>query len=452
MSFPRYPAYKPSGVEWLGEVPEHWEALRLRFATQLNPSKQEAKELGDQKMVSFLPMEAIGEHGSIRLEQEKEVGECLSGYTYFRDGDVCVAKITPCFENGKGAILRDLKGGIGFGTTELIVTRPVKEKITSEFLDYLFRSQTFRRLGESEMYGAGGQKRVPDSFVRDFTSALPSIEEQSQVTRFLDRETAKIDALIAEQQRLIELLQEKRQAVISHAVTKGLNPNAPMKDSGVEWLGEVPEDWTGCRFKHCLLGLTDAEHKTCPDYVDSEYLIIRTSNVRDGALVLDGAKYTDVDGYKEWTERCTPKAGDIVFTREAPAGEACIIPEGITACLGQRTVLMHPSPSKVIPGYLVSSIYSGAARAFIQNLSQGSTVSHLNMSEIGNMPIALPPLEEQLHVNEYTRDESRKFHDLIQQAQTSIMLFQERRSALISAAVTGQIDVRGLVEAEVGEQ
>ena len=240
--------------------------------------------------------------------------------------------------------------------------------------------------------------------------------------------------------------------MISYAVTKGLNPDTPMKDSGVEWLGEVPEHWAGCRFKHCLLGLTDAEHKTCPDYGEGEYLVVRTSNIREGALVLEGAKYTDINGYKEWTARCTPKAGDIVFTREAPAGEACIIPEGVTACLGQKTVLMHPSPSRVTPRYLVSSIYSGAARTFIQNLSQGSIVSHLNMSEIGNMPIALPPLEEQLHINEYTKDESRKFHDLIQQAQTSIKLFQERRSALISAAVTGQIDVRGLPEAKAGEQ
>ncbi|EAQ69989.1 type I site-specific deoxyribonuclease (specificity subunit) [Synechococcus sp. RS9917] len=127
-----------------------------------------------------------------------------------------------------------MKGGIGFGTTELIVTRPVKEKITSEFLDYLFRSQTFRRLGESEMYGAGGQKRVPDSFVRDFTSALPSIEEQSQVTRFLDRETGKIDALIAEQQRLIELLQERRSALISAVVTGQIDVRGLAEAEAVE--------------------------------------------------------------------------------------------------------------------------------------------------------------------------------------------------------------------------
>jgi type I restriction enzyme S subunit len=260
MSFPRYPAYKDSGVEWLGEVPEHWEELRLRFAAMLNPSKQESRLIGEKETVSFLPMEAIGEDGSLSLEQEKEVGEFLNGYTYFKEGDVCIAKITPCFENGKGAILRDLKGGIGFGTTELIVARPRTEIMTAQFLDYLFRSSTFRSLGEAAMYGAGGQKRVPDSFVRDFASFLPPIAEQSAIATFLDRETAKIDALIAEQQRLIELLQEKRQAVISHTVTKGLNPDAPMKDSGVEWLGEVPEHWGVTRLKHanCRLSTRDA--------------------------------------------------------------------------------------------------------------------------------------------------------------------------------------------------
>jgi type I restriction enzyme S subunit len=287
MSFPRYAAYKDSGVELLGLVPKHWEALRLRFEVTLNPSKQEAKELGDQEVVSFLPMEAIGEDGSLRLEHEKQIAECLSGYTYFRDGDVCLAKITPCFENGKGAILHELKGGLGFGTTELIIARPHKDKVTSDFLDYLFRSQIFRRLGESEMYGAGGQKRVPDSFVRDFAAALPSIEEQSQVTTFLNHETAKIDALIAEQQRLIKLLQEKRQAVISNAVTKGLNPNAPMKDSGVEWLGEVPEHWEIMDLAKTTLLLQTGPFGSqlgTADYKGEGVAVINPSNISEGSI------------------------------------------------------------------------------------------------------------------------------------------------------------------------
>ena len=243
MSFPRYPKYKDSGVEWLGQVPEHWEVKRLRFVAELNPSKSEVAHLGREISVSFLPMEAIGDDGTFCLDKEKTIGELENGYTYFRDGDVAVAKITPCYENGKGALMRGLTNGIGFGTTELIVARPKAEEITGSYLHYLFISPDFRSIGASHMYGAGGQKRVPDDFVRNFPTAFPPLKEQTAIAAFLDRETAKIDELVAEQQRLMDLLKEKRQAVISHAVTKGLNPHAPMQRSGVEWLGDVPAHW-----------------------------------------------------------------------------------------------------------------------------------------------------------------------------------------------------------------
>ena len=121
-----------------------------------------------------------------------------------------------------------------------MLARPKPDQVTGTYLHYLFISPDFRAIGESHMYGAGGQKRVPDAFVRDFATAFPPIPEQTQIVTFLDRETAKIDALVAEQRRLMALLKEKRQAVISHAVTKGLDPDAPMKPSGIEWLEEVP--------------------------------------------------------------------------------------------------------------------------------------------------------------------------------------------------------------------
>ena len=240
MSFPRYPEYKGSGVEWLGAVPAHWVVKRLRNVATLNPYKSEIAQLPRDTEVSFLPMDAVGDDGTLNLDRTRPISEVESGYTYFREGDVTTAKITPCFENGKGAVMRCLHNGHGFGTTELIVVRPCEDKTTSDYLHLLFTSHPFRLFGEASMYGAGGQKRVPDDFVRDFATAFPPPEEQTTIATFLDHETAKIDALVAEQERLIALLQEKRQAVISHAVTKGLDPNVPMKDSGVEWLGEVP--------------------------------------------------------------------------------------------------------------------------------------------------------------------------------------------------------------------
>jgi type I restriction enzyme, S subunit len=203
--------YKASGRRWLGDVPEHWDVKRIRFVADVNPSKSEVSALSRDIEVSFIPMEAVGEDGSLVLDRVRPIGEVETGYTYFRDGDVTFAKITPCFENGKGAIMRGLVGGIGFGTTELTVARPKHSKATAEYLYWLFTSVHFRKLGEGAMYGAGGQKRVPEDFLRDFVWAFPSVAEQAAIAYFLDRETAKIDALVEQQQRLIESLKEKQQ-------------------------------------------------------------------------------------------------------------------------------------------------------------------------------------------------------------------------------------------------
>ena len=164
-------------------------------------------------------MESVGDDGVLALDKEKSIAELETGYTYFREGDVTIAKITPCYENGKGALMLGLTNGIGCGTTELIVARPIPSQITGTYLHYLFISPDFRGIGESHMYGAGGQKRVPDAFVRNFATAIPPLAEQTAIAAFLDHETAKIDALVAEQERLIELLKERRTALISAAVT-----------------------------------------------------------------------------------------------------------------------------------------------------------------------------------------------------------------------------------------
>jgi len=223
--------------------------------------------------------------------------------------------------------------------------------------------------------------RASWEFVGVMPLPTPPRPEQTAIATFLDHETAKIDALVAEQERLIALLQEKRQAVISHAVTKGLDPSVPMKDSGVAWLRDVPAHWTRKTIKFALRALIDTEHKTAPFFDDGEYLVVRTSNVKNGLLVLDGAKYTDREGFFEWTKRGAPQPGDIIFTREAPAGEACVVPAGVDLCLGQRTVLFQVDHEQLDAQFAVWSVYAGLASEFIANLSQGSTVPHFNMSD-----------------------------------------------------------------------
>ena len=209
---------KDSGVEWLREVPEGWIVKRLKYACQVNPSKSELADLSAETQVSFLPMELVGEDGMLSLGETRTIEQVWEGYTYFRDKDVIVAKITPCFENGKGALCNNLFNGIGFGTTELYVLR-AKEGICPKYIYYLTKSRPFRALGAAMMHGTAGQQRVPDDFVKDFRLGFPSINEQQAIADFLDRETAKIDALINKIREGIEKLKEYRTALISAAVT-----------------------------------------------------------------------------------------------------------------------------------------------------------------------------------------------------------------------------------------
>jgi len=215
---------KDNGVEWLGEIPAYWDIKRLRFLTKVNPSRTMTKGLPSDLEVSFLPMEDVG-CGILNMEQTQELASVSEGYTYFRDGDVLVAKITPCFENGKGAIAEGLINGIGFGTTELHVIHPTPN-LSRRFLLYITISHSFRKVGESQMYGAAGQKRVPDRFIRDFMCPYPSLQEQQAIADFLDSETTRIDSLVDRINRAVEKLQEYRSALITAAVTGKIDVRA----------------------------------------------------------------------------------------------------------------------------------------------------------------------------------------------------------------------------------
>lgn len=204
------------------ELPDRWQVRRLKYAADVNPSTPIPQiEAEAETLVSFVPMEAVGEYGGLDLSIARAPSELGSGYTRFRDGDVLVAKITPCFENGKGAIARDLVNGVGFGTTELHVLRP-HPGVDPRYLFYLTTSASFRDTGEGAMYGAGGQKRVSTEFVREFRGAFPPHEHQRAIGEFLDRNTTAIDDLIRKHEQLIELLKERKLSLITQAVTGGI--------------------------------------------------------------------------------------------------------------------------------------------------------------------------------------------------------------------------------------
>ena len=448
MSFARYPAYKDSGVDWLGEVPAHWEVRRLRHAVQLNPSKSEVRHLPGKTEVSFLPMEAIGDDGSLDRERSRPISEVESGYTYFRDRDVTIAKITPCFENGKGAVMRDLLGGIGFGTTELIVARPDDAVVSSEYLDRIFNSHPFRRLGEAAMYGASGQKRVPDDFVRDFAIALPPREEQADIETFLDRETAKIDALVAEQERLIALLKEKRQAVISHAVTKGLDPSVPMKDSGVKWLGEVPAHWEVRPIRRASTFVTSGP-RGWSDFISEEgTLFVQSGDLDDEQNVLwQSAKRVNLN-QADLAEAARTRLleGDVVVCiTGAKTGNVAIVRDVTEpAHINQHLCLIRPT-AEVRAAFMGRYLASETGQRFLL-LAQYGLKQGLGLDDIKSVSMPVPPVDEQDEIALTIDHLSGQMNQLMSHAQTVIATLQERRTALISAAVTGQIDVRGAPE------
>ena len=449
MSFPRYPEYRDSGVEWLGEVPAEWNVKRIRFLAELNPSKSEVATMDRGTVVSFLPMDAIGEDGSLRLDAEKPIGELESGYTYFRNGDVTIAKITPCYENGKGALMKGLQNGIGFGTTELIVARPKAKEVTGQFLHYLFMSPDFRSLGESHMYGAGGQKRVPDAFVRNFATAMPPLPEQTQIAAFLDRETAKIDALVAEQGKLIALLKEKRQAVISHTVTKGLDASVSMKDSGVEWLGVVPAHWGVVPLGKVTVARCDGPFGSglkSEHYTDAGVRVVRLQNVRsDGFNGVDEA-FIAPDYYDRELSGHDVIAGDVLIAGlgddKNTVGRACVAPFGIEPAMVKADCFRYRVDTTRVSSEFVATALCASSQFDAGVLSTGSTRSRIPLSVMATRKVPMPPLTEQLEIAARLKGEAAKFDTLTAEAQHAITLLQERRAALISAAVTGKIDVR----------
>jgi type I restriction enzyme, S subunit len=200
-----YPVYSEYGalVPASGfSYPVTWLVERLRFSILSNPVRSEVAHWKDDELVSFVPMEAVGEQGGIDASQEKPIGDVYTGYTYFSEQDILVAKITPCFENGKGAIAAGLKNGVGFGTTEFHVLRPLQH-ISTTWLFYLTMSDPFRKIGGSEMLGAGGQKRVQEDFIKNFKTGIPPLAEQQKIAIFLDWKTGQIDALIAKKKELM---------------------------------------------------------------------------------------------------------------------------------------------------------------------------------------------------------------------------------------------------------
>ncbi len=425
-----YPVYKESDVQWVGEIPDNWD-IKPMF-TIAKESRISNQGLIENNLLSL-------SYGRIIRKDIDTLGgllpESFETYQVVNKDDV-IFRLTD-LQNDK----RSLRTAI---STEKGIITSAYVAVTSSSVNPYFYNYLMRAYDQTKVFynlGSGMRQSLKYAELKRLPIITPSRGEQERIVIFLDRETARIDQLIAEKQNFIKLLKEKRQTLISHVVTKGLDPNALMKDSGIEWIGEVPEHWVRTRLKFLVSKIIDTEHKTIPFVDFSDYLVVRTSDIREGRLLPEQCKRTDADSFSEWTKRGRSEPGDIIFTREAPAGEACIVPERLEVCLGQRAVLIKPS-GKILAKYFLLVAYSDLSKEFIDNASMGSTVKHLNMADIPRIPIFLPNIQEQQKIVLFADSELSKIDQIRTETLKSIELLKEHRTALISAAVTGKIDVR----------
>lgn len=442
-----YPTYKDSGVEWLGDVPENWEAISLKrvLLESLMYGANEASDDDTPDNPRFVRITDINSDGSLREDTFRSLPLSVAEPYLLKEGDVLLARSGATV--GKSFIYKD-SWGICCFAGYLIRARLNLNLMKPFYLYACCQSSFYWQYINSEQIQATIQNVSAERY-GNFILPLPPIEEQTAIAAFLDRETAKIDTLLKKQERLIELLQEKRTALISHAVTKGLNPDAPMKDSGVPWLGEVPEHWkilplariTSSRCDGPFGSGLKSEH-----YTDEGARVIRLQNIRKGLFDDSDSAYIDLKYFQQDLLLHEVRRGDLLIAglgdTNNTVGRACVAPLGIEPALVKADCFRFRLKTNQAESEFVALQLTAGAEATAGYLATGSTRSRIPLSVMSSRKIVLPPINEQKATLQYIWQLQDKIDTLIAKARRTIDLLKERRTALISAAVTGKIDVR----------
>ena len=433
MSFPAHPSYQDSGVEWLGEVPIEWAVFpgRRVFRQTREPSLETDEQLSASQKYGVVPQSLL-----MRLEDQKVV-LALKGTGGFKHVD----------EDDFVISLRSFQGGIehsrytGCVSPAYTVLKPSK-LIVSRYYFYILKTRSYIGALQSVTDGIRDGKNISYDQFGLVALPVPPLEDQAAIAAFLDRETDKIDALIEEQRRLIALLKEKRQAVISHAVTKGLNTHAPMRDSGIEWLGEVPAHWEVKPLKYLVSlrsGGTPSKSRT--DYwegsipwasakdLKSERLSDTIDHLTDAAIIEGGVELN-------------PSGSILILVRGMMLARAFPVVE-ITVPMAINQDLKAILPKNGMSSQFLAWAFRGTAQESLDRCSEaGHGTKALRMEDWLTMPLPCPPQDEQCTIAAVLDERTKQFDQLVENAEGATELLVERRAALISAAVTGKIDVR----------
>lgn len=426
-----YDNYSNVVQPWVGRTPMHWKESRGKnlFTLMSRPVRSD-----DEVVTCF-------RDGVVTLRKNRRTNgftESIKeiGYQGVRKGDLVIHAMD-AFAGAVGVSDSD-----GKSTPVYSVCRP-RSGVNAEYFALLVRHMAIS--GWISALARGIRERSTDFRFEQLASQIfpvPPVDEQRAIVKYVQHVDREVGESIHAKQRLISLLAEQKQAVRHIALTRGLGSNESLQESGVPGFGMIPERWTVMRLKQLCQRIVDCKNRTPEMFPDGGYTVVRTTNIRSGKFRLEGSFETDEENYKIWTQRGEPREGDVFFTREAPVGEACLVPSLPGLCMGQRMMYLRPDPTTLDSRFLVHSIYGPAARTYIDLATNGSTVGHLRLGQVGSLPVIWCPVDEQRAIVDYIDREWRPLDTAISRAEREIELLREYQTRLTADVVTGKLDVR----------
>lgn len=437
----RYNEYKDSGVQWLGEIPSHWDMQRWRFLLTENKVKNTDCKVKVQLQFKY---------GDIvrKANQDEDAGvlETISKYTVVAPDDIMINGLNLNYDFISQRVAQVRENGVI--TSAYVSLRPTS-LACSRYYTYFLKSMDFKKM----FHGMGTGIRLTLSYneLKNQFIPFPSIAEQQAIADYLDTATAKIDEAIAQQQKMIDLLNERKQIIINNAVTKGLNPDAPMKDSGVDWIGEIPEHWEVSRIKNVITLLTDYDAngsfsdiaKNCNINNGTPYAwMVRTTDLVNNRVgIVEGNNYCDKKTY-DYLAKSSLESGDLLMTKRGNVGMVYVVPEcSCPMTLAPNLYLLKTKASDINNRYLMHYLSSTKPKSQLAILNKSTTLGALYKDDVKSLQIVLPPIDEQLLLAQFIDKELDKVDSVISNCNRQISLLQERKQIIINDVVTGKVKV-----------
>ena len=444
--FRPYPEYMDSGVDWLGAIPTHWEVKPVKAALIRNDSGVWGEDFDDEGTIVLRSTEQTMQ-GGWRIEEpaRRRLTAREATYARLRVGDLLVTKSSGSAHHiGKTSLVDEPIAALNCCYSNFMQRLRVSTEQVPQFLWYFMNCAVARDQLVFLSSTTTGLANLNGSILGAIRIPMATPDEQRAIADFLNRETAKIDGLVARKERLIELLQEKRTALITRAVTRGLDPNVPMKDSGVEWLGETPAHWEVKRLKNVSTFVTSGSRGWAEFYSDEGPFFLRIGNVQSGSIDLniDDVQHVDPPRGSEG-DRTRVKPGDVLVSITALIGAVAVVSEDLPeAFVNQHLALIRLSTLEVDSRWIAYCVMSPVGQTQFAADLYGGTKDGLGLDDVRSLVVLAPPIREQKRIVAYLDSEGTKLMELVQAVRTAINLLREFRTALISAAVTGKVDVR----------